>query len=171
MQRDNQPMVRVLFVCHANLCRSPMAQAILLDLVHRSGLESEIEVDSAGTSPHFEGQPYHPEAVRVCAEHGIPASGQSRPVEYSDLQNFDYIIAMDETNHADLLSLDQSGKHRGKIHKLRNFNTPDMKGDHNIPDPVGLGPEAFDHTFHLVMDAVMNFLKHLRSSQKRVAGL
>ena len=160
-------MIRVLFVCHANLCRSPMAEAILADLIHRSGLETSIEVESAGTSPHHEGQDYHPETVRVCADHGISASGTSRPLEYADLQKFDFIIAMDEANFSDILSLDQSGKHRSKIHKLADFMTTDLKDGHSIPDPVNGGPEAFDHTFHLVMDAVMNLLKHLKSAQRK----
>lgn len=91
-------MIRILFVCHANICRSPMAEAIMVQLVNQAGLADMISVDSAGTHCERIGAPAYSRAAEVLAEHGIEAHSRARQLQYDDLNMFDYVFAMDRRN-------------------------------------------------------------------------
>jgi len=96
-------MVRVLFVCLGNICRSPMAEAIFQRLVDDAGLTGEVQVDSAGTSAYHVGEQAHPGTRRVLARHGIQYSGRARQLTGGDAAgDAAYLIAMDSENVADL---------------------------------------------------------------------
>lgn len=90
--------IRVLFVCYANLCRSPMAEAIMRQLVANAGLSERILVDSAGTHCMQPGAAAHPRTLAVLAENDVPPPGRSRQLELEDLTRFDYVLAMDGGN-------------------------------------------------------------------------
>lgn len=92
-------MKRILFVCHGNICRSPMAEYIMKDLVHRAGLDHEYYIESAATSTEEIGNPVYPPARRKLAEHGIACSGHAaRQLRRSDYDKFDLLIGMDSWN-------------------------------------------------------------------------
>src|SRR5215475_11592404 len=101
-------MIKVLFVCHGNICRSPMAEAVFAHLVTEAGLEDQFEIDSAGTSRYHEGETAHSGTLHVLAEHGIDYDGHSRPLTRRDLNYYDYIIAMDEENLEGIRDLGES---------------------------------------------------------------
>ena len=89
-------MLRILFVCHGNICRSPMAEFVMKDLVDRAGLTDRIRVASAATSREELGNPVYPPARRKLLEHGIRCDGKTaRQMQKSDYDAFDLLIGMD----------------------------------------------------------------------------
>ena len=92
-------MTRVLFVCHGNICRSPMAEFVMKDMVHRRGLDDRFEIASAATCREEIGNPVYPPARRKLAEHGISCGGHhARQMTREDYDRYDYIIGMDMAN-------------------------------------------------------------------------
>ena len=92
-------MIKILFVCHGNICRSPMAEFVMKDLIRKKGLSERFEIASAATSTEELGNPVYPPAKRILAEHGINCNGKTaRRMTAADYGYYDYIIAMDRNN-------------------------------------------------------------------------
>ena len=92
-------MIRLLFICHGNICRSPMAEFVMKELVRQKGLADEYEIASAATSREEIGNPVYPPARRKLAEHGISCAGHAaRQMTRRDYDHFDRIIGMDHAN-------------------------------------------------------------------------
>lgn len=92
-------MHKILFICHGNICRSPMAEFVMKQLVKQKGLENQFEIASAATSTEEIGNPVYPPARRKLAEHGIRCDGKTaRQMTNDDYQHYDHIIAMDHNN-------------------------------------------------------------------------
>ena len=92
-------MVKILFVCHGNICRSPMAEFVMKDLIAKSGLEERFQVESAAVSAEELGNPVYPPARRELAAHGISCAGKTaRQMTLADYERFDYLICMDSSN-------------------------------------------------------------------------
>ena len=92
-------MIRILFVCHGNICRSPMAEFVMKDMVEKAGLEWKFEIASAATSTEEIGNPVYPPARRELAAHGISCKGKTaRQITRRDYDDFDYLIAMETYN-------------------------------------------------------------------------
>ena len=124
-------MTKILFVCHGNICRSPMAEFVMKDVVEQAGLSKEIRVVSAATTAEEIGNPVYPPARRKLAEHGIGCEGKTaRQMRRSDYERFDLIIGMDQENLYDMRRICQ-GDPEGKIHLLMDFT--DRPGD--VADP------------------------------------
>ena len=124
-------MINVLFVCHGNICRSPMAEFVMKDLIEKAGLEREIFVASAATTADELGNPVYPPARRKLAEHGIGCSGKTaRQLCRSDYERFDLIIGMDLENLHDMRRICM-GDPESKLHLLMDYT--DHPGD--VADP------------------------------------
>ena len=114
-------MIKILFVCHGNICRSPMAEFVMKDLVNKAGLSDQIYIESAATSTEEIGNSVYPPARRKLAEHGIGCAGKTaRQMTRADYQNFDYIIGMDNANIRNMNRI-SSGDPDGKICKLLEY--------------------------------------------------
>ena len=96
-------MKKVLFVCHGNICRSPMAEFVMKDLVEKAGLSAQFEIASAATSTEEIGNPVYPPARRKLAEHGISCGAHAaRQLTSRDYDEYDLLIGMDSTNLRDM---------------------------------------------------------------------
>ena len=114
-------MTRVLFVCHGNICRSPMAEFLMKDMVEQAGLSKEIRVASAATTAEEIGNPVYPPARRKLAEHGISCEGKTaRQMCWPDYERYDLIIGMDQENLYDMRRI-CLGDPEGKIRRLLDF--------------------------------------------------
>ena len=96
-------MTKILFVCHGNICRSPMAEFVMRDMVEKAGLSDRFLIESAATSAEELGNPVYPPVRRLLAQHGIDCTGKrARRLERADLERFDLLIGMDEGNLRDM---------------------------------------------------------------------
>ena len=124
-------MTRILFVCHGNICRSPMAEFVMKDLVSKQGREADFYIESAATSTEEAGNEVYPPARRKLAEHGIGCEGKrARQMTRRDYERFDLLIGMDGWNRRNMERI-CGGDPEGKIHLLMDFT--DRPGD--VADP------------------------------------
>ena len=122
-------MTKILFVCLGNICRSPMAEFLMTDLVQKAGLSEQFLIESAGTSRA--GGPVYPPAQQKLAEHGISCKGKvSRQLKKSDYEDFDFLIGMDYGNLRSMRRICGDDP-AGKMHLLLDYT------DHprDIADP------------------------------------
>ena len=153
-------MTKILFVCHGNICRSPMAEFIMKDLVKREGLDGQFHIASAATSAEELGNPVYPQARRKLAEHGIGCAGKTaRQLTVADYGRYDLLIGMDSANLPNMLSI-CSGDPEGRIHLLMEFTG--RPGD--VADPWYTGD--FETTWRDVLAGCGGLLEHL-SRQER----
>ena len=141
--------IRVLFVCLGNICRSPLADGVFDAIVHEHGQSEKIFVDSAGTSGWHVGNPPDKRMRQTAADHGVSIGHlEGRQFVEADLENFDYIFAMDKSNLDDILARDATGKLGHKVRLFREFDPE--PGDYQVPDPYYGGPEGFEEVFQMV---------------------
>ena len=125
-------MIRILFVCHGNICRSPMAELVMKDLVRRRGLAGAYEIASAATSREEIGNPIYPPARRKLAAHGIPLEDhRARQMTPADYERYDWIVAMDRANLRNIRRIIGDDPH-GKVRLLLDF--ADRPGE-EVADP------------------------------------
>ena len=148
-------MVRILFVCHGNICRSPMAEFVMKDIVRKAGRETAFCIESAATSTEEIGNDVYPPARRKLAEHGISCLGKTaRQMTRRDYERFDLLVGMDSWNIRNMKVI-CGGDPEGKIHMLLDFtNRP---GD--VADPWYTGD--FEATWRDVLDGCQCLLKQL----------
>ena len=153
-------MVKVLFVCMGNICRSPSAEGVFRDKVSATGLDDKIHIDSAGTHAYHIGNPPDPRSQAAAIKRDYDLSTQrARKVKINDFDEFDYVIAMDMSNEDDLQAICPSGMEE-KIHLFLNFsNNTDKK---EVPDPYYGGGNGFETVLDLIEDAADGLIAHLQ---------
>ena len=150
-------MVRILFVCHGNICRSPMAEFVMKDMVKRKGLAEQFEISSAATSTEEIGNPVYPPARRILLEHGISCDGKfARRMTKDDYNYYDYIIAMEKYNVRNIERIIGDDKDH-KIALLLSYAGID--GD--IADPWYTGD--FYATWNDVVKGCRGLLEHIEN--------
>ena len=113
--------IKVLFICHGNICRSPMAEFIFKDLIKKRGVSDRFVVASCATSTEELGNPVYPPARRELAAHGLDCSGKyAVQLKKSDYENYDYLIAMDTNNGRNIMRIIGSDKD-DKVTKLMSY--------------------------------------------------
>ena len=148
-------MIKILFVCHGNICRSPMAEFVMKELVNKKGMTDQFEIASAATSTEEIGNPVYPPAKRKLKEHGISCEGKTaRQMIKADYTYYDYIIAMDRFNLRNMTRF-VGNDPDNKVSLLMDFtNHP---GD--VADPWYTGD--FDATWNDVNEGCIGILKKL----------
>ena len=151
-------MLKILFVCHGNICRSPMAEFVMKDVVKKAGLETEFSIASAATSTEEIGNPVYPAARRKLAEHGIGCAGKTaRQMRKADYKEYDLLIGMDNANFRNMNRI-CGGDPEGKIHLLLDFT--DRPGE--VADPWYTG--NFDATWRDVTEGCAGLLNWIREN-------
>jgi protein-tyrosine phosphatase len=159
--------MRVLFVCLGNICRSPTAEGVMRALVREAGLQDEIELDSAGTGAWHLGSPPDPRAVAAARARGIALEGSARQVTRDDLDDFDFVLAMDRSNLRELRQLGRGERGRAEVRLLRECDPASAgSGDLDVPDPYYGAPDGFDEVLDIVQAACRGLLAELRAGAR-----
>ena len=153
-------MVRVLFVCLGNICRSPTAEGVFRQVVRQAALTDFIEIDSAGTHAYHIGEPPDRRAQAAAARRGVDLSGlRGRQATRRDIEAFDYVLAMDRENLSNLRAICPPGLEP----KLRLFlEYADQRVDKEVPDPYFGGESGFDRVLDMIEEAADGLLAHIR---------
>ncbi len=152
-------MVKVLFVCLGNICRSPMAEAVFQRLVDEAGLGDQIASDSAGTGSWHVGEPAHAGTRRILAQQGIDYRGRARQVVAADMADpRTYVVAMDGSN---LDTLRSRFGHHARLYRLLDF-APEL-GRRDVPDPYY--DNNFAEVYRLVEAGCQGLLATIRQNE------
>ncbi|MBL35467.1 MAG: phosphotyrosine protein phosphatase [Oceanospirillaceae bacterium] len=158
-------MIRVLFVCLGNICRSPTAHGVMLKKVEALGLSGEIQVDSAGTAAYHVGEKPDARATQTAAKRGYDLSTlRARQAVAEDFGTFDYVLAMDNENLANLQAICSPGSQTQPqlfLSFARRFR------ESEVPDPYYGGASGFEHVLDLVEDACDGLLADIENRQNK----
>ncbi|WP_421764573.1 low molecular weight protein-tyrosine-phosphatase [Ekhidna sp.] len=151
-------MIKVLFVCLGNICRSPLAEAIFKKKLEIEQLGEKISCDSAGTANYHVGENPDPRTVEIAEKHGIPVNHKGQQFKKHHSEEFDYLFAMDGSNYKNMVS--EIGNNPDKLILMRNFD-PFGKGE-DVPDPWYGGINGFENVYQILDRSLDKFLEHLK---------
>lgn len=151
-------MVSVLFICLGNTCRSPMAEAVFSRLVTAETMQSNFKIDSAGTANYHIGEKPCEGTQNTLKKHKIPCNGRARQINNQDLLDYDYLIALDESNQGDINYLLARYGIEKPVHRLLDFaQQTELK---SVPDPYYVG--NFELVYDLVLDGCTGLFAYLK---------
>lgn len=151
----------ILFVCLGNICRSPLADCVMKQLLRERGLESRVHVESCGTGAWHVGESAHADSIAVASRHGIDlAYHRARQLAKEDFSKFDLLVAMDRENFSAIRSRARSASAR-LVH-LREFD-PESKGDLDVPDPYYLPRDSFKTVFDIIRRSCRTLLEEIEA--------
>ena len=153
-------MIRVCFVCLGNICRSPTAEGVMRKLVSDAGLEDEIEIDSAGTAAYHAGELPDPRSREEAMRRGVGLESRARQFKASDLERFDYVLAMDAENLGDLRALSDQPHDLTRIALLRSFD-PSKSKSRDVPDPYYGDGRGFERVYDICEAACRGLLEQI----------
>ncbi|MGK7396206.1 MAG: low molecular weight protein-tyrosine-phosphatase [Candidatus Cyclobacteriaceae bacterium M3_2C_046] len=156
-------MIKVLFVCLGNICRSPLAEAIFIKQIKERGWEKKFRVDSAGTSNYHIGDEPDQRTFEVAEKNGLTLDHLGRQIKIEDFRDYDYILAMDQSNYDDIMSYKAyvaKGIQLPEIHLMRKFENDGSQKD--VPDPYFGGSRGFQEVYDILERTIANFLDYLQ---------
>lgn len=164
-RKEKESMIKIIFICHGNICRSPMAEFILKDMVAKRGIADRFFIASAATSTeeiwNGQGNPVYPPAKAELAKHGISCEGKRAvQLKKSDYDEYDYLIGMDDANIRNMERM--TGHKGGKIHKLLTF----AGRDDSVADPWYTGD--FERTYQDVVAGCEGLLHDLQKQRNLI---
>lgn len=152
---------RILFVCLGNICRSPMAEAVMQRLLVQEGMDRQVEVDSAGILSYHQGELPDARMRMHAARRGYELTHRSRPVREADFDRFDCIVGMDDRNLDDLRELAPSVEAERKVERMCRFCR--TKVVDYVPDPYYGGASGFENVIDILEDACQGLLDEVRT--------
>lgn len=158
-----------MFVCTGNICRSPLAEALFRDLLVQEGLADSFEVASSGTTAYHEGQSPDRRMRAVASRHGVEMTHRSRQLRTKDLEDYDLILAMDQSNESEIRYMTDRPELLSKVRMFRFFDT--KGGKHaEVPDPYYGGDEGFEKVYTIVERTARSLLSRLRDEVASSSG-
>lgn len=154
--------IKILFVCLGNICRSPLAEGVMIQYLYKEGLDKSVKVDSAGISGYHQGELPDARMRAHATRRGYNLTSLSRQVKSEDFDMFDYIIGMDDCNIDALNELAPSPEAQKKIHRITDF-CQNILADH-VPDPYYGGASGFENVIDIVEDACLGLLSRLKKT-------
>lgn len=165
MNNQEKKPVKILFVCLGNICRSPAAEGVFLEILRENQALERYTVDSAGTGGYHIGE-LPDSRMRIHArQRGLELVHHCRQVTTEDFEDFDLIIGMDSMNLTNLRRKAPSVEAARKIHGMAEFFSPGARYDH-VPDPYYEGAEGFELVLDLLQDACLNLYNSLESEKR-----
>jgi protein-tyrosine phosphatase len=156
---------KVLFICLGNICRSPAAHGVFQKYIDDKDLSGFIEVDSCGTSGHHVGERADQRMIQTAFNRGIVVSSISRKFDKSDFKNFDYLVAMDESNLENILELDVNNEFTHKVSLLTDYCKGEFSKATKVPDPYYGDDDGFKAVLDLVENGCQNLLTEILSKK------
>ncbi len=153
-------MIKVVFVCLGNICRSPMADAVFTQMVKEAGLENQIMVDSAGTGSWHVGEPAHRGTLEILRKNNIPYNGRARQLTRRDLSDFDYVLTMDHSNYESIMGY-VGDEPQSEVRMFLSYaNEAGLVDETAVPDPYYDG--RFAEVYDMVHKGCRALLDHIR---------
>ncbi len=154
-------MVKILFVCLGNICRSPLAEGVFAGYIAQKGLSDRFSCDSAGTAGYHIGACPDDRSVKVARSYGIHLNHFGKKLSAPDFEEFDVILAMDENNLKDINELKRKVNGKASVLMFRDFD-PEGKGD--VPDPYYGTMDDFEEVYQICRRTSENLLQYLLKS-------
>jgi protein-tyrosine phosphatase len=154
---------RVCFVCSGNICRSPIAEAVLRRTVAEAGLSDRVEVSSAGTGGWHAGDPADHRAMTALRRRGYPLEHVARQWQRTDFATADLVVALDDGHYRQLVRMAPDERERAKVRLLRSFD-PAAGDDLDVPDPYYGGAAGFEQVLDLAEAACAGILAEIRAA-------
>lgn len=158
-------MIKILFVCLGNICRSPTAEGVFRHKIKQGGYDDNIHIDSAGTGAWHVGNPPDSRSRQTALKYGINLEDlRARKVARQDFADFDYLLAMDRDNMRNMMAICPPD-HQHKISLLLDYVESDTSngdsGNGEVPDPYNSGMDGFDRVYDIIERGSDGFLKYL----------
>lgn len=151
-------MIKVLFVCLGNICRSPLAEAIFKKKLQNEGLDKKILADSAGTANYHVGENPDPRTIEIAEKHGVPVNHKGQQFKKHHHDEFDYLLAMDHSNYRNMTT--EMGMDPDKLILMRDFDS-NGKGQ-DVPDPWYGGMNGFEDVYQILDRSLDEFLEFVK---------
>ncbi|WKK83794.1 low molecular weight protein-tyrosine-phosphatase [Marivirga arenosa] len=153
-------MKKILFVCLGNICRSPLAEGLIVKKIAKLNLNEHFKIDSCGTADYHIGELPDERTRENALKNDLELNHRARQFEYSDFNKFDHILVMDNSNKMKVIGQATSEEHLRKVQLMREFETEDDLKGIDVPDPYYGGEEGFQNVFDILDRCTENLLEY-----------